>query len=279
MDSEAPDRIRLQVQQHYSAVARSAGGSCCASSSCCSPQADLATAAGLPSGAVASAQGCGNPLALAELRPGETVLDLGSGGGLDVLLAAQRVGSTGFVYGLDANPDMLALARRNAAEAGAGNVRFLDGELERIPLPDACVDVILSNCVLNLTLDKSRTLSEALRVLRPGGRLAVSDIVIDPDLEGFPLSAQAIRARLDWASCSAGALTRSQLQDALRAAGFEAVRLEITYRSAPSDLALAADQDWSPLTPEQARAVAARFVSMSISACRPIGAADRPGST
>jgi len=265
MDSESPDRIRLQVQQHYSAVARSADGSCCANASCCAPQVELATAAGLPSGAVASAQGCGNPLALAELRPGETVLDLGSGGGLDVLLAAQRVGEHGFVYGVDANPDMLALARRNAAEAGVENVRFLDGDLERIPLPDASVEVILSNCVINLTPDKSRALAEAFRVLRPGGRLAISDIVIDPDLEGFPLSDPAIRSRLDWASCSAGALTRSQLQHALQAAGFEAIRLEVAFRSAASDPV----PDMAPLTPEQARAVAERFVSMSISARRP----------
>jgi len=273
MASESPERIRLQVQQHYSAVARSADGSCCTNSSCCGPQVELATAAGLPSGAVASAQGCGNPLALAELRLGETVLDLGSGGGLDVLLAAQRVGDHGFVYGVDANPDMLALARRNAAEAGVENVRFLDGDLERIPLPDASVEVILSNCVINLTPDKSRALAEAYRVLRPGGRLAISDIVIDPDLEGFPLSDPAIRSRLDWASCSAGALTRSQLQDALEAAGFEAIRLEVTFRNAASDPTLNEIPDMSPLTPEQARAVAERFVSMSISARRPASAA------
>lgn len=273
MDSESDNRIRLQVQQHYSAVARSADGSCCTNTSCCGPQVELAAAAGLPPGAAASAQGCGNPLALAELRPGETVLDLGSGGGLDVLLAAQRVGERGFVYGVDANPDMLALARRNAAEAGVGNVRFLEGDLERIPLPDTAVDAILSNCVINLAPDKRRALAEAYRVLRPGGRLAIADIVIDPDLEGLALSDQAIRRRLDWASCSAGALTRSQLQDALDAAGFEAIRLEVTHRYAASDLTLDGNPDGPPLTLEQAHAVAERFVSMSISARRP----DSPG--
>jgi arsenite methyltransferase len=269
MERESPDTIRLRVQEHYSGVARATGETCCGPASCCSPEVSEGAAAGLPAAAVASARGCGNPLALAELQQGETVLDLGSGGGLDVLLAAQRVGNTGFVYGLDANLDMLALARRNAAEAGAHNVRFLHGDLERIPLPDQSIDVILSNCVINLTPDKPRALSEALRVLRPGGRLAVSDIVIDPDLDGFPLSAEAIRRRLDWASCSAGALTRHQLQDALAAAGFESIRLEITHRGSPGDLSLLPAQSWDPLTPDQAGAVAERFVSMSISARRP----------
>jgi len=270
MEPEPTDHIRLQVQQHYSAVARSTDEPCCGPSPCCGGQAAQGTEAGLPSGAIASARGCGNPLALAGLRPGETVLDLGSGGGLDVLLAAQRVGSSGFVYGLDANPDMLALACRNAAEAGVEHVRFLHGDLERIPLPDKAVDVILSNCVLNLTPDKPRALREAFRVLRPGGRLAVTDIVIDPDLAGLPLADVEIRRRLDWASCSAGALTRGQLHSALQAAGFEAIHLEVIYRSTPADLALAAGQEWTSLAPEQASAIAARFVSMGIAAERPL---------
>ena len=175
----------------------------------------------LPDAAVAASLGCGNPTALIDLRAGETVLDLGSGGGIDVLLSARRVGPTGKVYGLDMTDEMLALARENQRNAGATNVEFLKGEIEHIPLPDNSVDVIISNCVINLSSDKGRVLREAFRVLRPGGRLAVSDVVVRGDVPAD------IRRNVElWVGCVAGALQESEYRSLLEDAGFTAVDVE-----------------------------------------------------
>jgi SAM-dependent methyltransferase len=182
----------------------------------------------LPSSAVLASLGCGNPTALAELHPGETVLDLGSGGGIDVILSARRVGPTGRAYGLDMTDDMLALARRNAEEAGVTNVEFLRGRIEEIPLPSNSVDVIISNCVINLSGDKRRVLAEAFRVLKPGGRFAVSDVVVRGDVPA------AVRRSMElWVGCVAGALEESEFTRLLAEAGFEGADIEPTrvYRS------------------------------------------------
>jgi SAM-dependent methyltransferase len=182
----------------------------------------------LPSSAVLASLGCGNPTALAELHPGETVLDLGSGGGIDVILSARRVGPTGRAYGLDMTDDMLALARRNAEEAGVPNVEFLRGRIEEIPLPSNSVDVIISNCVINLSGDKRRVLAEAFRVLKPGGRFAVSDVVVRGDVPA------AVRRSMElWVGCVAGALEESEFTRLLAEAGFEGADIEPTrvYRS------------------------------------------------
>jgi SAM-dependent methyltransferase len=177
----------------------------------------------LPEGAVLASLGCGNPTALAELNTGETVLDLGSGGGIDVLLSARRVGPTGKAYGLDMTDDMLALARRNAQEAGATNVEFLQGEIEQIPLPDDSVDVIISNCVINLSADKRKVLREAFRVLKPGGRFAVSDVVVRGPVP------EPIRKSMElWVGCVAGALEEQEFLGLLRDAGFMDASIEPT---------------------------------------------------
>jgi arsenite methyltransferase len=228
---EAPD-TRSAVQQKYSAVARSvrkgSPTSCCSSAlQCCDPiTKDLYAAdqtAALPEKAVQGSLGCGNPTALISLLPGQTVLDLGSGGGIDVLLSAQRVGPTGKAYGLDMTDEMLALARENQRAAGASNVEFLRGEMENIPLPDHSVDVVISNCVINLSADKSRVLREAFRVLRPGGRFAVSDVVVRGSVP------DAVRqSMLLWVGCIAGALTEDEYRTHLTAAGFSSIDIETT---------------------------------------------------
>ena len=210
-------------------------GSCCGNDGCCGSGDpitrdlyDAVTTAALPEAAVLASLGCGNPTALAELREGEVVLDLGSGGGIDVLLSAKRVGPTGRAYGLDMTDEMLALALRNAAEVGATNVEFLKGHIEEIPLPDASVDVIISNCVINLSGDKERVLREAFRVLKPGGRFAVSDVVVRG---GMP---EGLRRSMElWVGCVAGALEVEQFEDLLRKAGFEHATIEPTriYRA------------------------------------------------
>ena len=247
-----PEAIRSAVKARYRAAAAPAAG--CASPSaapatsaslasdtqtttvtdrgCCgAPAKDPITSdlysldevGDLPSAAMLASLGCGNPTALAELRPGEVVLDLGSGGGIDVLLSARRVGPTGFVYGVDMTDEMLALAERNAAERGVTNVRFLKGEIEHLPLPDASVDVVISNCVINLSVEKAQVLREAFRVLRPGGRLAVSDVVVQGSLP------DALRRDLElWAGCVAGALEEDTYRRLLREAGFLDVDLEVT---------------------------------------------------
>jgi len=182
----------------------------------------------LPSAAVLASLGCGNPTALAQLHAGEVVLDLGSGGGIDVILSARRVGPTGKAYGLDMTDDMLALARKNATEAGVPNIEFLKGHIEAIPLPDASVDVIISNCVINLSADKGRVLAEAFRVLKPGGRFAVSDVVVRGEVPA------AVRRSMElWIGCVAGALEESEFRRLLAGAGFTDVEIEPTrmYRS------------------------------------------------
>ena len=189
----------------------------------------------LPSAAVLASLGCGNPTALAQLHPGEVVLDLGSGGGIDVILSARRVGPTGRAYGLDMTDDMLALARKNATEAGITNVEFLKGQIEAIPLPDASVDVIISNCVINLSGDKRRVLAEAFRVLKPGGRFAVSDVVVRGEVP------TAVRRSMElWIGCVAGALEESEFHRLLSEVGFTAVEIEPTrmYKSKDARLFL-----------------------------------------
>ena len=229
--------IKTVVREKYGEAARRAatGGksSCCETTTCCggahasdpitSNLYDALQTGELPDGAVRASLGCGNPTALAELRAGEVVLDLGSGGGIDVLLSARRVGPTGKAYGLDMTDEMLALARRNQAEAGVTNVEFLKGEIEAIPLPDASVDVIISNCVINLSGDKDRVLSEAFRVLKPGGRFAVSDVVVRGAVP------EEIRRSVElWVGCVAGALEESDYVARLRKAGFEEIGVEPT---------------------------------------------------
>lgn len=281
--SESPESIKQSVREHYTQVAESSAGfpqpaaqaseRCgCGpdSAACCGATYDAEELSLLPAEAVASGQGCGNPTALAGLQPGEVVLDLGSGGGLDVLLASRRVGPEGFVYGLDTTPAMIELARRNAARAGATNVEFRAGDLEDIPLLDGAVDVIVSNCVVNLTPDKGRALKEAFRVLRPGGRLAISDIVIDPDLEDLPFGAEEIRRSLDWAGCAAGALTSSQVRSALDEAGFREIGLHVEYRMTPEELPRQTSDLAAALGEEGLHQVAGRFTGTSITARRPV---------
>src|SRR6516162_4113501 len=224
----AQDDVQNAVRDKYGAIAASIGKTgCCAPSSCADPiTSDLYSAAeteGLPAEALAVSRGCGNPTALIDLNVGETVLDLGSGGGIDVLLSARRVGPTGKVYGLDMTDEMLALARENQRKAGATNVEFLKGEIEAIPLPDNSVDVIISNCVINLSGDKDRVLQEAFRVLKPGGRFAVSDVVTRGDV-----SVQVREQVLLWVGCIAGALRDEEYRDKLTNAGFQSIGVEPT---------------------------------------------------
>ena len=227
--------VKEVVQEKYGEAARrvAAGktSSCCGASACCGTDVDPITRdlydesqkSLLPDLAVKASLGCGNPTALAELKPGETVLDLGSGGGIDVLLSARRVGPTGKAYGLDMTDDMLALARENQRKAGVENVEFLRGEIENIPLPDCSVDVIISNCVINLSADKDRVLREAFRVLKPGGRFAVSDVVVRGEVP-----AEVRKSMLLWVGCIAGALREDDYAAKLKHAGFESVEIEAT---------------------------------------------------
>jgi SAM-dependent methyltransferase len=182
---------------------------------------------GLPEAAGAASLGCGNPTALATLSPGEAVLDLGSGGGIDVLLSAKRVSPGGKAYGLDMTDEMLELAEKNKAEAGAENVEFLKGHIEEIPLPEGHVDVVISNCVINLSTDKSRVISEAFRVLKPGGRFAVSDMVFLGDKGKLP--PELVESVESWAGCVSGALQKEEYEELLRGAGFEDVSVEVTH--------------------------------------------------
>ncbi len=225
--------IREVVKEKYGQAAlrvQSGGSSCCgatASTGCCDPITanlyDSTQAGQIPEEALLASLGCGNPTALANLNHGETVLDLGSGGGIDVLLSAKRVGATGKAYGLDMTDEMLALANENKRKAGATNVEFLKGEIENIPLPDNSVDVIISNCVINLSADKDRVLREAVRVLKPGGRFAVSDVVTRGEM--LPEIRQSVLA---WVGCIAGALEENEYRNKLAAAGFEQIEIEPT---------------------------------------------------
>jgi len=222
--------VRRKYRQAALRVTSGGGAACCGTGAgrgeCDPVTSNLyapAETEGLPPGVLAASLGCGNPTALAALAPGEIVLDLGSGGGIDVLLSAQRVGPTGKAYGLDMTDEMLDLARENQQKAGVPNVEFLKGELESIPLPEGAVDVIISNCVINLSVDKDRALAEAFRVLRPGGRLAVSDVVVRG-----PMPAEIRRGVELWLGCVAGALDESEYRVKLARVGFEAIELEPT---------------------------------------------------
>jgi len=229
--------IREVVKEKYGQAAlrvKSGGSSCCGATAGtgCDPITtnlyDGAQAGQVPEEALLASLGCGNPTALAKLKPGEIVLDLGSGGGIDVLLSAKRVGATGKAYGLDMTDEMLALANENKRRAGAANVEFLKGEIENIPLPDNSVDVIISNCVINLSADKDRVLREAFRVLKPGGRFAVSDVVTRGEM--LPEIRKSVLA---WVGCIAGALEEKDYRNKLAAAGFEQIEVEPTriYRA------------------------------------------------
>jgi SAM-dependent methyltransferase len=236
------DQIRETVREKYAESARraaEASGCGCGPSCCRTDSADPVTSnlygdadvATLPGGALAASLGCGNPTALADLHPGETVLDLGSGGGIDVLLSARRVGPAGFAYGLDMTDEMLALAERNKAEAGAENVKFLKGQIEEIPLPDNTVDVVISNCVINLSSDKGKVLREAYRVLKPGGRFAVSDVVAQGELPAD------LRQDMEaWVGCIAGALEEQEYRRLLAAAGFAEAEIQVTRVYDPREL-------------------------------------------
>jgi SAM-dependent methyltransferase len=226
------DTVREEVRQKYAEAATGAGcgcgdGGCCSDGEFGSSLYDISQRAELPDAAVLASLGCGNPTAVADLRDGETVLDLGSGGGIDVILSARRVGPTGHAYGLDMTEEMLDLARRNAAEAKIANVTFLQGLIEEIPLPDASVDVVISNCVINLSTDKPSVLREIGRVLRPGGRIGISDVVAEDRLEP-----EQRAERGSYVGCIAGALSTSEYTDGLRAAGFDDISVEFTHEVA-----------------------------------------------
>ena len=233
------DVIKEAVQQKYGEAAlqaRNGTNAGCGCGQCCGPDPitsnlyDDTQAAEVPAEALLASLGCGNPTALAELKAGEVVLDLGSGGGIDVLLSARRVGPHGKAYGLDMTDEMLALARENQARSGLTNVEFLKGDIERIPLPDNSVDVIISNCVINLSADKDRVIAEAFRVLKPGGRFAVSDVVV----RGDDVPAEVRRNMELWVGCVAGALEEASYREKLTRAGFAAIDVEPTriYRAA-----------------------------------------------
>jgi arsenite methyltransferase len=222
--------LREQVRQRYAEAAKATTG--CCNESCCSEDFGESLYSAeqrdeLPDAAALASLGCGNPTAVAELREGETVLDLGSGGGIDVILSAKRVGPTGFAYGLDMTDEMLALAGANAAEAGVTNVQFLKGVIEEIPLPAGSVDVVISNCVINLSVDKPAVLTEMARVLRTGGRVGVSDVVAEDRLHP-----EQRAERGSYVGCIAGALSRSEYVAGLEAAGFEDVSVEFTHEVA-----------------------------------------------
>jgi len=265
--------IKAVVKEKYGDAAlrvKSGGSSCCgatASNGCTDPITsnlyDSAQAGQIPKEALLASLGCGNPTALAALHPGEVVLDLGSGGGIDVLLSARRVGPTGKAYGLDMTDEMLALANENKCKAGATNVEFLKGEIENIPLPDNSVDVIISNCVINLSADKDRVLREAVRVLKPGGRFAVSDVVtrgkIAPEIR---------KSVLLWVGCVAGALDEDEYRNKLANAGFEQITIEPTrvYRVEDAREFLSGQNiDVDTLAPE----VDGKFMSAFVRAVKP----------
>jgi arsenite methyltransferase len=270
--------IKEVVKQKYGEAALRAekgGSSCCGSAPsapadqhCCDPITsalyETVQIEGIPETAVRASLGCGNPTALAELRPGETVLDLGSGGGIDVLLSAKRVGPTGKAYGLDMTDEMLALAEENKRKSGMTNVEFLKGEIEHIPLPDNTVDVIISNCVINLSGNKDRVLAEAYRVLKPGGRFAVSDVVtrgeIHPDIR---------KSVLMWVGCIAGALDESEFKSKLASVGFENISIEPTRVYKTEDaMSFLLDQgiDVEKLAPQ----VDGKFMSGFVRATKPL---------
>jgi len=274
--------IKEVVKEKYGQAAlrvQSGGNSCCgaraALDGCCDPITsslyDAGQTGALPEKAVLASLGCGNPTALAQLHAGETVLDLGSGGGIDVLLSARRVGPTGKAYGLDMTDEMLALARENQRKAGVENVEFLKGEIEQIPLPDNSVDVVISNCVINLSADKDRVLREAFRVLKPGGHFAVSDVVVRGQVP------EAVRQNmLLWVGCIAGALEHDQYVAKLAAAGFDGIGIEPTRVYDIEDArAFLHGQgvDVDAIAPQ----VEGKFMSAFIRAVKPVPACCAPG--
>ena len=283
--STATENIKELVKEKYGQaalrVASGDGSACCGASACRGTDVDPITTnlydeqqkLGLPPEAILASLGCGNPTALAELNAGETVLDLGSGGGIDVLLSARRVGPAGKAYGLDMTDEMLALARKNQAKSGSENVEFLKGEIENIPLPDNSVDVIISNCVINLSADKDEVLREAFRVLKPGGRFAVSDVVTNGEMP------PEIREKvLLWVGCIAGALEESDYRAKLTAAGFTNIDVEPTriYRAADANTFLRGQGiDVDAIAPQ----VDGKFFSAFIRATKPApaGACCAPG--
>jgi arsenite methyltransferase len=267
------EQVRERYAQEAQRVQQSSGKAACCGGEASASRGDPITSnlyaddekAGLPADAIAASLGCGNPTALAELKAGEVVLDLGSGGGIDVLLSARRVGPAGKAYGLDMTDEMLALARENQRKAGVENVEFLKGEIEKIPLPDNSVDVIISNCVINLSADKDRVLAEAFRVLKPGGRFAVSDIVVRGEM---PVQ---IQRRIElWAGCIAGALEEADYKSRLKGAGFEQVEVEPTrvYTAADAKGFLAGNADLEKI----AQAADGKFMSAFIRARKPAAA-------
>ena len=265
--------IKEVVREKYGQAAlrvTSGGSSCCGSSpatGCCDPITsnlyDAGQAGQIPEEALLASLGCGNPTALAKLNPGDTVLDLGSGGGIDVLLSAKRVGPTGKAYGLDMTDEMLALANENKRKAGIDNAEFLKGEIEHIPLPDATVDVVISNCVINLSADKDAVLREAFRVLKPGGRFAVSDVVTRGDVP------DEIRQNvLLWVGCVAGAMEEDEYRSKLKSAGFEQIELEPTRVYQVEDareFLTGQDVDVDTIAPQ----VDGRFLSAFVRAVKP----------
>jgi arsenite methyltransferase len=266
------DTVRAKYGEAALRVVAGQGNACCggaAASGTCDPITsnlyETGETDGLPEEAVRASLGCGNPTALAELHEGETVLDLGSGGGIDVLLSARRVGPTGKAYGLDMTEEMLALARENQRRSGARNVEFLQGEIEDIPLPDASVDVIISNCVINLSADKPRVLAEAFRVLKPGGRFAVSDVVVRGE------APPEVRRSMElWIGCVAGALEEREFRMLLEEIGFEAVEIEPTRIYRVEDArAFLADSGLDPdaIAPE----IDGRFMGAFVRARKPAG--------
>jgi arsenite methyltransferase len=280
-DLESNPQIKEVVREKYGELARQAQAGdkpCCGpAASCCDAiTANLYSAtdaAAIPEEALRASLGCGNPTALAELRPGETVLDLGSGGGIDVLLSARRVGPTGKAYGLDMTDEMLALARENQRKAGVPNVEFLKGEIERIPLPGNSVDVIISNCVINLSADKAQVLREAFRVLKPGGRFAVSDVVTRGEI-----TPEIRRSVLLWIGCVAGALDEADYRVKLAAAGFHHIDIEPTrvYKAEDAREFLAsAGLDPDAIAPH----VDGKFLSAFIRASKPAGAGENATAT
>ncbi len=265
--------IRTTVSEHYAERLKTG--------SCCTPVGDTQASGNsvqlydtielvaVPTAAAENSFGCGNPTAIAGLKPGERVIDLGSGGGLDVFLAARQVGSDGFVYGVDMTDEMLALAQANAVQGGYTNVAFRKGHIEALPFDDQSADVIISNCVINLSPDKDQTLGEAFRVLAPGGRLAITDIVIDGSLDDLPVEEAEVRAALSWAGCIAGALTIEQYERLLAAAGFGDIDVEIAHHYTLADLGQDMESVAATLSPEIAVMLVQRFASASITAQRP----------
>jgi arsenite methyltransferase len=252
--SDDGEALRTAVRDHYARAATGAPG-CCHDDPITRDLYPREAASEVGADPLAASLGCGNPTALADLAPGEVVLDLGSGAGLDVLLSARRVGPTGFAYGVDMTDEMLARAKRNQQRAGATNVRFLKGTIEAVPLPDGSVDVIISNCVINLAADKREVLREAFRLLRPGGRFAVADVVAEAPLP------ESVRTDLaQWSGCIGGALTLDEYRNELVAAGFAEVEIEITRRYDPAEL-------FSDVSPAENREL--RLASAFVRAMRP----------